>query len=360
MRPATEWALDQLHGGVGATVNLGYPSGRRVRRGRVATKELSVRRSSTRNLGTGAVVLALLVSGLPAASANTGNSSVEGAAELIEQVAPDQGRVAYPTPVDETVQAAGADGKVTIPLDPDATIAIEGTGVASVPVLEVNLPEEITVSGGQVARDGTVVYEGLDGGASAAVQALEGGSARVQTITPDAGGPHEFTYTFAPGVTPVLAEDGTVELLQEVSDGMAMSVGGVAEPWAFDVNGKPVDTAYAIVGDSLVQTIQADDETVYPVVADPMFTQTWWNMTLYFNRTETKAVAVAAGGTSRYLSAVPQPYQAVLKIAMATYSGTFALYDRTNRCGKFVWYRLANVVPSPQPYGGSEAGGYCR
>ncbi len=230
----------------------------------------------------GAVSLALLVGGGGAAVAATeDDDSTQEVADLIAEVAPDQGDVVEGESSPDGVTAEIGALAVTIPSDADAAVVLDA-GRSS---LQVTLPTEVNADASEVADDGTVVYEGDD--ATAAAQVLEDGSVRLQTVTESADGPHEFTYTFGENVVPVEKADGTgVELVEE-HDGFAMTVGEVAPAWAVDANGDEVATSYEIQGNALVQVIDASADATYPVVADPKVTNAWWNTTIYFNKSET-------------------------------------------------------------------------
>ncbi|MCL2424495.1 MAG: hypothetical protein FWD11_11500 [Micrococcales bacterium] len=179
--------------------------------------------------------------------------------------------------------------EVSIPVDPDQPIVIDGPSPVSAVV--VNLPAEVTVEKARVGDDGTVVYHATDDGASAAVQVLDNGSARLQTITPDADGPHEFTYTFGEGTLPVVNTDGTVAVIQQVGNA-TLTLGSIDKAWAVDAKGKAVTTSYRVKDGALVQTISPSARTVYPVVADPMFT---YGRAVYMNLTGKEWGALAAG-----------------------------------------------------------------
>ncbi|MFC8596954.1 hypothetical protein [Isoptericola sp. NPDC057191] len=73
-----------------------------------------------------------------------------------------------------------------------------------------------------------------------------------EITTQDADGPHEFTDTFGDDITPVLADDGTVELRQTVQDGVVIAIGTVDKPWAADANGAAVPTNYSVRGGARV------------------------------------------------------------------------------------------------------------
>ena len=54
------------------------------------------------------------------------------------------------------------------------------------------------------------------------------------------------------------------------------SIKSVIDPaWVKDANGKPVDTHYEVDGSSLIQVVDFDENTAFPVVADP----TAWQVT---------------------------------------------------------------------------------
>lgn len=318
--------------------------------------------TAVRTITAAAATVALMVTGLPVAAASPSPEGVEATAALIERVAPDQGRVVIPTQTNAQASATIGDTEIVVPLDPAAPITLDGTtdsAVAAVPALEITLPAEATSTLGQVASDGTVVFAATDGGASAAVQLLGDGSARLQTVTPDAAGPHEFTYTFGDGITPVLDEAGSVELVQDLGNGVAMGVGTIEKPWASDASGEAVATKYRVEGDALVQVLEPGEAPRYPIVADPKVTKTWWNTTVYFSRGETNTIAFVAGGIGSVAVKIPEPTISKAVAAAAGLSVAYVGWMYNNgSCLKFVYYgHIANVW---QPYGGSEAGGYCR
>lgn len=316
----------------------------------------------TKAAAASVVAVTLVGTGITTASAGPLDPT-QVTVDLIGDVAPDQGQIAPTTVTGDQAVATTDQTKVSVPLDADQPIAIEDrTGALQAVAgqeatsLEVNLPAEIDTGHGKVATDGTIVYHAAGGGADAAVQVLDDGAVRVQTITPDAQGPHTFTYTFGEGITPILGDDGTVELVQEVSDGIAMTIGTVERPWAADATGATIPTTYQVEGDALVQNIEPTADVVYPIVADPKLTKTWWNTTVYFNRSETNTIAFVSGGIGSVAWKIPEP---TISKVVATAAGLSVAYVgwiyNKGSCLKFVYYaHAANVW---QPYGGSEAGG---
>ncbi|GED09964.1 hypothetical protein [Cellulosimicrobium cellulans] len=325
---------------------------------------MTVRR--TRSITAVGVCTALLISvGATGASASTRGGSghpgpqdlADTTASLIAEVAPDQGQVLTGAQRSGAVVTGTPHVDATVPLDGDEPVVLEDA-TDRTPPLTVSLPAETSTHDGQVATDGTVVYEAVDDGAHAAVQALDDGSVRIQTITPSADGPHAFTYTFGDGITPVEGRDGAVELVQEIAPGVALTVGQVSAPWAADADGAPLSTTYRIDGDALVQTVDTDAGTTYPVVADPKITKTWWNTTVYLNRYETRRLADGAQVTAFVAGLVPHAVAKAIG-AMAQAGSLYArIWYNEGKCIKFVYYlNRANVW---QPYAGAEAGRYCR
>lgn len=92
--------------------------------------------------------------------------------------------------------------------------------------------------------------------------------------------------------------------------------GGVQAPWAKDANGKAISTHYRVEADTLVQVVEFDDDTAFPVTADPRFDWGIVSGHAWLNREETRqtAAAVGAGGLAAlpWLALVPPPFSGVL------------------------------------------------
>jgi len=220
--------------------------------------------------------------GLPAIAAP---NHAEEIADLIDEVAPNQGNIVHGIVSAENVVAPNDDVSITVPLDASEPLMIEDNDPNSGMALEVQLPEEVRHQVGQVANDGSVIYSSPRGGTGAAIQILDDASARVQTVTADASGPHSFTYSFGDGIKPILLEDGSIELVEETANGH-ISHATVDRAWAMDANGNAVESYYKIDGDQLIQVIDTSAGNVkYPIVADPKF-RVGLGLYVYLNRLE--------------------------------------------------------------------------
>ena len=174
-----------------------------------------------------------------------------------------------------------ANDKLTIPTDPNGGVAyrlesvdIDGSTGAmtttSQGVARFHLPatdahkDKTAIDGNGIAiYAGTSYHIALDA-------AEDGFSAYVAVNDSTAPTRYEFGYDLPSGFK--LSEDGAggIEILNSDNE----VVGDIAPPWAVDANGAAVRTAFKLVDDDLVQTIQHSG-AAYPVVADPTVTLGW-------------------------------------------------------------------------------------
>lgn len=82
----------------------------------------------------------------------------------------------------------------------------------------------------------------------------------------------------------------------------------ITSPWAVDARGEPVETHFELDGTTLIQVVETNQETVFPVVADP---SAWW-----WTKNSTICVAQIAS--------------AVLPIKLAAVSAKIAKMAKTN------------------------------
>lgn len=304
----------------------------------------------------GTATAALVAS--PIVAAAEPPDDVDRLASQIAEVAPDQGEVVVPRQNGRSkktghakhaesmvAHAGGVMTEVMHPLSPSkpATVEISDPDL-DIPQIEVSLPGEIEVSEGKVAADGTIVYQATDGGSDAAVQALDDGSVRLQTIIPNSDAQHEFTYTFGGDIVPLENEDGAIELVKEF-DGGVVSVGVVDEAWAADAHGNDVETSYRIEGNDLVQSVETDSRTPYPIVADPRFTTGPLYFNVYFNRHETRnmrdasgVAAAAAGVGTAFAGPVGTAAGAVIAANAAIVATLASRWYGDGMCLRIGWY----------------------
>lgn len=295
--------------------------------GDVEMKVMGRRAATVAMVSVGAV----LVSYSPTVASPQGDD-VEAIADAIASVVPDQRAVAMPD-----ISAHGAalemeDSAVAVRLDPRESLVLSSEDVQDV---SVEMPSELDLETGEVASDGSIVYEGRHDGSSAAVQLLADGGVRIQTIIPDAEANAEFTYSWGDGVDLRLNPDGDVDVVSAHSQGVATSLVQIEAPWAVDANGESIPTEYKVNGNSLIQTVHVDAETEYPVVADPTFGHTYGIPTMYLNWSETVSAQDAS-----YLAAIcalaPAPMNVLcgLNIAILAKGASNAVNE--GKCVKYL------------------------
>jgi hypothetical protein len=161
--------------------------------------------------------------------------------------------------------------KVDIPSRASGTLLLPAKGSS----LGLKLPV-LTDKPATISRSGTVVYADEDKPADIAVQPLTNGDVRTLVSIKNISAAHEYRFgtTLPKGarlvpVAEFAPELNTGEIL--VQDGTGDFIGAFDIPWARDANGRPVQTNYRIEGNTIVQTVEFDEETAFPVIADP-----WW------------------------------------------------------------------------------------
>ncbi|MEV0117246.1 hypothetical protein AB0H77_29095 [Streptomyces sp. NPDC050844] len=208
---------------------------------------------------------------------------------------------------------------------------------------------------GVKAGAGTVVYPNAAAATDIAVQPTKDGGARTLVTLKDSKAPetHRFRLNIPEGAD--IIEDGQsgFEITREVGEGAHLPVATIDAPWAKDANGEAVPTSYKLDGNDIVQTVETNDNTAFPVVADPKFTWGIVTGTAYFKKSETKKIAnngalVAMGGwalppgLNGYVSAHAA---AITKVAMSA--------KNNKRCIK-IKFAAGLFLP------GEYSGGYCK
>ncbi|MFF0416508.1 hypothetical protein ACFYUY_39530 [Kitasatospora sp. NPDC004745] len=299
---------------------------------------------------------ALLLSIAPGAQAADNPTRNERAARTVEAAtgtsdlaratdAPGAAAAARTQQGDATVTAqAPTDSAGTIRLTaPDGTRA--GLGLPQA-------PGRRAVEGAR-AGAGTVVYRDASESTDVAVQLTSDGGARAIATLKDSNAPAEQRYELSlPEGTEAVADgSGGYDLIRPVEGGAAVAVGRIDAPWAKDAQGSPVATGYRLEGNTLVQRVDTTEGTAFPVVADPKVTWGIVTGTIYFNRGETRSIALGGGLGATAVAAIPGGITTVVGVTMAAITArAAAAYDR-GRCLKI---KLPHVYPDHY------AGGYCQ
>jgi hypothetical protein len=140
------------------------------------------------------------------------------------------------------------------------TIAVPGELTDAKPVDLRNVPAGLFKGSGDPLM-GTKLND-----ASVTTYATDTGSQSIISVESSAAAKdYRFPLDLPSGAVATVKYDGAVTIRNEQD----AELGGFTAPWAYDANGNPVATSFAILGNDLVQTIEHGPGTAYPVVADP-------------------------------------------------------------------------------------------
>lgn len=175
------------------------------------------------------------------------------------------------------------------------------------------LPEEAQSEKGEMAKDGTVVYNPNDADFSVGVQALQSTDGEnmweavrilltIEKYSQEKE--YKFKYDLPKGDRLIFAEEWAQKYLADsksenhtlkesivtgevyVIDAQGNIIETIEPAWAYDANHKAIPTHYEIKGNELVQVVEFDKDTVFPIVADPTKHP---NKTRYYHLTKTQA-----------------------------------------------------------------------
>ncbi|MBR0457224.1 MAG: hypothetical protein Q4A65_02855 [Bacillota bacterium] len=186
----------------------------------------------------------------------------------------------------------GKDMDVLLPARSDDGISIE----TEAGVIVMELPNKTNYANGVLSDNGTVIYDPNNGDVAFGVQALaeekdnehwEALRVLVEIATADAGKEFVYKYTLPEGcklikaeawyksfILPNLGKDanrddyytpGEIYIID--SKGNVMET--IDPAWAYDACGTSIPTYYKIRGTELVQIVDFNKKTVFPIVADP-------------------------------------------------------------------------------------------
>ncbi|HXH33090.1 MAG TPA: DUF2599 domain-containing protein [Plantibacter sp.] len=132
--------------------------------------------------------------------------------------------------------------------------------------ISVQLPFPDEASAATEIGDGLSAYDNGNGSHTVPIVKSDG-AVQITAVIENKSAPVAYNYDF------VLPEGGRIEPLENgaaiLLDANDAFLGGVAPAWAKDANGGEVATHFEVEGSSLIQVVEHDASTPYPVIADP-------------------------------------------------------------------------------------------
>lgn len=148
--------------------------------------------------------------------------------------------------------------------------------------IEMYLPDEASDSKGVLTENGTIIYNNEEKSVTVGVQPLqettnnvsfEGVRTTITIADSTASKEYEFAYDLPDGYKLVTAanylgdEYDTGEVYIVDMDNIITTI--IDPAWAKDANGSDIETYYKVNGNKLIQVVNYDEDTAFPVVADP-------------------------------------------------------------------------------------------
>ncbi|MEV0324740.1 hypothetical protein ACIBKX_40615 [Streptomyces sp. NPDC050658] len=286
----------------------------------------------------------LLIGLAPAAFAGDTMSEAGRAAEVIERATGTQdlatGSQSGTGSAAQAVIDAPGGGSVTVTAPKQSTGRVEATSPDGA-TLGLGLPATNTVLGLK-SEAGTVVYPDAAPAIDIAVQPTTDGASRtLVTLKSSAASTEQRFELDLPARTEAIDNgDGGYGLIrQPVGDEPTVVVGTIDAPWAKDAAGKEVPTKYKLDGRTLVQSIETNDDTAFPVVADPKVSFGWATY-IKFSKAEVKKHAskmkYAASGAALCgflsITGIGVACAAIAGGALAHLQGVWASAKTYNKC----------------------------
>ncbi|MFB9524192.1 DNRLRE domain-containing protein [Streptomyces cremeus] len=189
---------------------------------------------------------------------------------------------AYSEAADTTAATSSDEKYAAIAATDENTVGVPWNGKdGTIDVQNAKMPTKLglpAVDTKGTAIGGNVVYTS-SGPVDTVVQPTVDGGSRTLQIIKNSSAPHDYetSFTLPAGMKAVPHDDGSVSVLpQDDSKGEA---GFFEAPWAKDAQGKDVPTSYKVVGNKLVQHVDFDANSKFPLVIDPSFWSTAWKIT---------------------------------------------------------------------------------
>ncbi|MEW5323810.1 hypothetical protein V2J23_17335 [Geobacillus thermoleovorans] len=188
--------------------------------------------------------------------------NITDAQDIVDPTVLEQGNVAV---------VQNEAGTIQIPLDSNV-ITVNDEDIEK-NELKITLPK-LNSEDAVKTENGTIVYHSANEPSDLAVQPTTEGI-RSLIVIKDASAPHEYRFTIdvpdgekLVSAAEYLGEEfDTGEVFIVDSDNKIQSV--FAPAWAKDANGNPVPTHFIIKGNDIIQVVDFNENTAFPIVADP-------------------------------------------------------------------------------------------
>ena len=159
-----------------------------------------------------------------------------------------------------------------------SSVTVDETGITFAPMISGDKTGLFSLEDNSVGAvfsttsDGSAILSGDD--KHYVVDSYDNGSLRVQTVITSENTSHKipFELNLQDDEKAQVEEDGSIGIYRVFRDEETqLLTSSIEKPWAVDAAGKPVPTKFVLDGADLVQIVEADSTTAYPITADPFW-----------------------------------------------------------------------------------------
>lgn len=112
---------------------------------------------------------------------------------------------------------------------------------------------------------------------------------------------YRFPLSISQGAEVIPFSEGSADSMGIFLDGNLLAT--IGNSWAYDANGTALQTSLVVENGTLVQIVEHDSKTAFPVTADPQIDWGWEKATIKLSEQETKATGAA--GEAGAIAALP-------------------------------------------------------
>jgi len=102
---------------------------------------------------------------------------------------------------------------------------------------------------------------------------------------------YRFPLSISQGAEVIPFSEGSAGSMGIFLDGNLLAT--IGNSWAYDANGIALQTSLVVENGTLVQIVEHDSKTAFPVTADPQIDWGWEKATIKLSEQETKATGAA-------------------------------------------------------------------
>lgn len=209
----------------------------------------------------------------------------------------------------------------------------------------------------QVADSGAHVASDPDQDVEIAIQSNFEGDAALTYVADNEAATSDLTFSVNDSTSIAELPDGSLLLTttSRTAEGLTLTVETTVDaPWAVDGSGEVLDTHYVVEGRTVRQVVETDEETTYPVIADPTVRYGSLSAIIRFSKSEVKRLnptVQKSVAVSAFCGVLPKRFAiACTAISAVKWHDLRTSFGSATRTGHCVDAQFRPLVPPAQWY----------